>query len=172
MINEIFDSESDSFYHHYKLVHTEDKSKTIDGLQLVFVEIPKFKQKNISEKKLTVLWMRYMSEIENGQEMIDEVLLKELQSVPEIADALELTKESGYTKAELEAYDKYWDSIRTEKTLIADAEAKGELKGKIEGKIEVILNGFENNLSTPVLATITKISEQDVIRILQDNKKM
>lgn len=172
LINEIFDSESDSFYHHYKLVHTEDKSKTIDGLQLVFVEIPKFKQKNISEKKLTVLWMRYMSEIENGQEMIDEVLLKELQSVPEIADALELTKESGYTKAELEAYDKYWDSIRTEKTLIADAEAKGELKGKIEGKIEVILNGFENNLSTPVLATITKISEQDVIRILQDNKKM
>ncbi len=45
-------------------------------------------------------------------------------------------------------------------------------KGELKGKIEVILNGYENNLSTPVLATITKISEQDVIRILKDNKKM
>ena len=54
--------------------------------------------------------------------MLDKDLLDALNSVPEIAQALELSKESGYTKAELETYDKFWDTIRTEKTLIADAE--------------------------------------------------
>ena len=127
LVNEIFEKDTDNYYHHYRLVHTEFPDKTIDGLQLIFIEIPKFRPQNMSQKKLTVIWMRFMSEIQNGQEMLDDDLLKDLQSVPEVAAALELTKESGFTKSELEAYDKYWDSIRTEKSLIADAEEKGLL---------------------------------------------
>ena len=46
----------------------------------------------------------------------------------EILQAIELTHESNYTTEQLAAYDKYIDAIRTEKTLIADAEAKGEKK--------------------------------------------
>lgn len=177
LVNEVFEPESPLYYHHYRLVHTMDHSKTIDGLQLIFVEIPKFTPKNIVDRKLFVLWMRYISEIQNGQEMIDEQLLQELRSVPEIAEALELTKESAYTKAELEAYDKYWDSIRTEKTLIADAEAKGEIRGREEGrqegrneeKVFVILNGYKNGLSTLQLSQIIEIPEQEVINILKEN---
>jgi predicted transposase/invertase (TIGR01784 family) len=178
LINEVFDQESTLYYHHYRLVHTMEQSKTIDGLQLIFVEIPKFTPKNITDRKLFVLWMRYISEIQNGQEMIDEQLLKELRSVPEIAQALELTKESAYTKAELEAYDKYWDSIRTEKTLIADAEAKGEIRGREEGeqigiikeRISVIIHGHKNGFTVPQLSQITQVAEQDVINILKENK--
>ncbi len=173
LINEVFDQESPFYYHHYRLVHTMDQNKTIDGLQLIFVEIPKFTPKNITDRKLFVLWMRYISEIQNGQEMIDEQLLKELQTVPEIAQALELTKESAYTKAELEAYDKYWDSIRTEKTLIADAEAKGEERGRQEGrfaeKVSVILNGLKKGLTISQLSQITELNEQEVINILNEN---
>ncbi|MCB0661048.1 MAG: Rpn family recombination-promoting nuclease/putative transposase, partial [Saprospiraceae bacterium] len=158
IVNEIFDDDAENYYHHYRLVHNEDSHKIIEGLQLVFVELPKFKPKNIIEKKLNVLWLRYLSEIENGTEMIDETLLKDLMSVPEIAQALELTKESAYTKAELEAYDRYWDTIRTERTLIADAEAKGKKegfemgtqKGKIEGKKEFVLKSFDNNIEISV----------------------
>lgn len=117
-----------------------------------------------------------MSEIENGQEMINEQLLEELKSVPEIAQALELTKESAYSKAELEAYDKYWDTIRTEKTIIADAEAKGEQigiqKGELKKEIEVILNGFDNNISISILSNITQVSEEKVIKILKDFGKL
>ena len=54
--------------------------------------------------------------------MIPEESIAELQTVPEIAQALEIAKESGYTKEELLAYDQFWDAIRTERTLIADAE--------------------------------------------------
>jgi len=188
LINEIFDKDSPLYYHHYKLVHTKDQTKTIEGLELIFIEIPKFKLKNTTDLKLFVLWMRYMSEIENGQEMIDQQLLEELNSVPEIAQALELTKESAYTKAELEAYDKYWDSIRSEKTLIVDAEAKGIQQGRQEGRqegeqigiqkgehkkqTEIVLNCFDNNISIPLIANITQLTEDEVISILKENGKI
>ncbi|MBK9253874.1 MAG: Rpn family recombination-promoting nuclease/putative transposase [Saprospiraceae bacterium] len=171
LINEIFDKDSPLYYHHYRLVHTEDQHKTIDGLQLIFIELPKFKVKNMTERKLSILWLRFISEIENGQEMLDENLLNELRSVPEIAEALELTKESGYTKAELEAYDKYWDSIRTEKTLIADAEAKGEQIGIQKGKIEVILALHNDKISIEQISKYTNLSIADVIRILAEHGK-
>lgn len=176
LINEVFDQDSEYYYHHYKLVHTQDNEKTIEGLQLVFIELPKFKSKNIAEKKLTLLWLRYLSEIENGQEMIDEDLLQELNSIPEIAQALELTKESGYTKAELEAYDKYWDAIQTEKSLIADAEERGLTFGKLEGRSEektlVVLKGFDNNLTISLISNITELSENEVVKILKENGRL
>jgi predicted transposase/invertase (TIGR01784 family) len=64
--------------------------------------------------------------------MIPEALLE----VPEIAEAVEALRESSYTRAELEQYDKYWDVIRTQQPLVNDALKTGKLEGKIEGKIE------------------------------------
>ena len=91
---------------------------------------------------------------------MDDQLLKELMAVPEIAQELELTKESAYTKAELEAYDKYWDSISVEITLIADAENRGLLKGRQIGEEKGIQIGQENiSKQTPInLKTQGKIS--------------
>jgi predicted transposase/invertase (TIGR01784 family) len=121
IVNENFESEMNDWYHHYKMVHVQNSNMVLDGLQLVFVELPKFKINNYKDKRLSLLWLRFLSEIENNTEMISD----DLKSIPEIAQAIELTKESAYTRAELEAYERYWDTIRTEKTYIADAEAKG-----------------------------------------------
>ena len=52
----------------------------------------------------------------------------------EILQAIELTHESNYTPEQLAAYDKYIDAIRTEKTLIAEAEARGEKRGEAMGE--------------------------------------
>ncbi len=172
LINEIFEHSITHYYHHYKLVHSQDSLKTMDGLQLIFVELPKFKLKNIAERKLSILWLRYLSEIENGKEMINEDLLNELNSVPEIAQALELSKESAFTKKELEAYDKYWDTIRTERTLIADAEEKGKMEGKMEGKIETVLKAFDNGIDIPLITNITDFTENEVITILTENGRL
>lgn len=185
LVNEIFENETEEYYHHYKIVHVGDSTKTIDGLQLIFVELPKFTFTTMDQMKLKVLWLRYLSEIQNGQEMIDQDLLRQLSSVEEISEALNLTKESSYTKAELEAYDKYWDTIRTERTLIADAEAKGKLEGKLERKLEgklegkeegrseekisIILTGYENGVSISMLALLTRLTEAQVSEVLQKN---
>lgn len=46
-----------------------------------------------------------------------------------------------FTREELDAYDKYWDSIIAKQTLIEDAERKGKIEGRLEGKIEGRLEG-------------------------------
>ena len=169
IVNEVFEPDiKEEYYHHYILSESKDSAKKIEDIQLIFVELPKFKAQNLQENKLIVLWLRYLSEIENGQEMLSKELLDALNSVPEIAQALELTKESGYTKMELEAYEKYWDSIRAERTLIADAEDRG----KIEGKIEVVINSFNNGINISLIANITNLTEDEVLKILTDNGKI
>ena len=42
LVNEVFEPELDDYYHYYHLVHEEHTEKVIDGLHLVFVELPKF----------------------------------------------------------------------------------------------------------------------------------
>jgi predicted transposase/invertase (TIGR01784 family) len=130
LIDDIFDKESEESYHHYKLTNQNDLTKTIDGLQLIFVELPKYKLKNLNDKKLNILWLRYLTEMDKLMDM-----QKANISLPEeILQAIELTHESNYTVEQLAAYDKYIDAIRTEKTLIADAEARGEARGEAKGE--------------------------------------
>ena len=79
----------------------------------------------------------------------------------EILQAIELTHESNYTPEQLAAYDKYIDAIRTEKTLIADAEARGEAKGKAKGetKGEARLRQTAKNFKTLGLLTTQQIAD-------------
>lgn len=146
LINDVFQPKKQEYYHHYQIVNIEDTGQQIEGLEFVFIELPKFKTKNISEKKLQVLWLRFMTEID---ENISDAP-KDLLESNEIMEALESLKISAFTKAELESYDKYWDSVRTEKTLqygyfekgkaegVAEGKAEGKVEGKAEGKAEAI----------------------------------
>ena len=109
--------------------HQKDPSKTLDALHLIFVELPKFTSKNPIDKKLTVLWLRYLSEMHKLLSMNNE----NFPLPPEILEAIELTKESNYTPEQLLAYDKYLDGIRTREMYRIDAEARGEARGKAIG---------------------------------------
>ncbi|MCR8919456.1 Rpn family recombination-promoting nuclease/putative transposase, partial [Bacteroides sp. ET225] len=55
LVNEVFEPELREFYHYYRLVHVEHTEKVIDGLHLVFVELPKFNPHTYSEKRMQVL---------------------------------------------------------------------------------------------------------------------
>lgn len=137
LIGEIFDHASDEWYHHYKTVNVKQTEKHLEGLELIFVELPKFKSTTHWEKKLGILWLRFLNEISSMTEVPSE-----FSAIPELCEAIELTQESSYTRGELEAYDQYWDAVSTEKTIKVDAEAKG----KAEGKAEVALRMLSKNL--------------------------
>jgi len=142
IVNENFESKLENFIHHYKIVHTQDSDHVIEGLEFVFIELPKFKAKKLSDKKLEVLWLRFLSEIEDHQEVISQDFL----GVPEIKEASELILESGYSKAELETYDKYWDYVSTEKTIIADSYNEGLNNGLEEGLEKGLKRGMERGM--------------------------
>lgn len=129
-----FEHHSNEWYHHYKMVNIQDTNKEIKGLQLVFIELKKFKAIRFNEKKLQVLWLRFMSEIDEKTRQVAGELLE----VKEIKEAVQLLEESAYTPEELEYYHTYWDSVSSEKTLMEGKFREGKEEGREETLNQVI----------------------------------
>jgi len=124
LVNDIFltdKRDENKYYHHYRLAHQELPDKYISGIELIFIELPKFKASTFSEKRLRNLWLRFLTEIDEKTTEISEELYSEIA----INEALEYLQESAFTKDELAYYDKYWDNIRVEKTALKDYFEKG-----------------------------------------------
>ena len=119
LVNATFEPDLDGYYHYYRLVHYLHSDKVLEGLHLVFVELPKFKAKNLTEKKMQVLWLRFLTEI--GHDGADEVS-QDLLENPQTGPALEIVRESAYSPAEMDAYDRFWDIVSSRRTLAAAAE--------------------------------------------------
>jgi predicted transposase/invertase (TIGR01784 family) len=142
LVNDIFEPSMDEYYHHYKIVNVVYPEKQIEGLEFVFVELPKFKAKNLSEKKLGVLWLKFLTGIDSGAASIPEELMQDAL----IKEAVQYLENSSYTKDQLSYYDQYWDIIRTERSAHLDAEERGEAKGRAEGLEEGIGLGIEKGI--------------------------
>ena len=63
------------------------------------------------------------------QTLSDDELLHQAHYLPSVEE-LEI---SGFTDAELRAYDKFWDSVSVERTLLDDRYQKGRAEGREEG---------------------------------------
>ena len=129
LVNDIFEPELEGYYHNYRIVHVEHSDRIIEGLHFVFVELPKFTPKTYKEKKMHVLWLRYLTEIDEKTREVPQELLDN----PDIKKAVAQLEESAFTDAQLRGYEKFWDTVSVEKTLINSAERKGRAEGRAEG---------------------------------------
>ena len=75
---------------------------------------------------------RLISLLNALQSLSEEELIQQQQYLPTVEE-LEI---SGFTETELRAYDKFWDSVSVERTLLDDRYQKGKEEGKAEGKHE------------------------------------
>lgn len=78
---------------------------------------------------MQVLWLRYLTEIDENTREIP----KELLDNPEIGKAVEKLEESAFTEKELLAYDKFWDTISTSRLLLIGAMRRGMKEGMEKG---------------------------------------
>ncbi len=179
LINTIFDPDENHWYHHYKIVNVaKPQEAEIKDLQLVFIELPKFKAKNFPEKKLQVLWLRFMAELNEKANRVPTEWLE----VAEIKQALDLAEEAAYTPRELAAYDQYWDAISIEKTLVGDSYRsgqengiaiglqKGEAIGEQRAKQALARKLLVNGMSVEEIATLTELSMADIKTLAKDLK--
>lgn len=157
LLGQNFDKESDAFYHHYKIINVQNPKRELKGLQFVFIELQKFKPTNREQKKLGILWLRFMSEIHENTTTVDKALLQ----VPEIREAIELSEQAAYSPAELEAYDTYWDAVSTEKTLLSERYQQG----KAAGVQEIVRNMLLHGINPAEVAKITHLSEAEVSKL-------
>ena len=85
------------------------------------------------------------------QSLSEDELLHQEQYLPSVEE-LEI---SGFSDAELRAYDKFWDSVSVERTLLDDRYQKGMEKGiekgfekgRAEGKAEGMEEGIEKGMN-------------------------
>ena len=76
------------------------------------------------------------------QSLNEDELIQQQQYLP-TTEELEI---SGFSDAELRAYDKFWDSVSVERTLIDDSYQKGKEKGKEEGIAEGMEMGIKQGM--------------------------
>ena len=167
LVNDIaFPELPDDFYHCYMMTHSKYKEYTIDDIEMIFVELPKFKSDTMLDKKMAVLWLRFLTEINEHTVEVDKELLMD----DNVAKAVSLVEESAYNDAELRAIDRYWDSVSRERTALSEkyllGEAKGRAEGLAEGMKEGIIKTAKNmkaeGLPTSLIAKMTGLSEEEI----------
>ena len=142
LVNDVFEPKMEEFYHYYRMVHEEHSDKIIDGLNLVFVELPKFKPQTVMEKRMAVLWLRFLTEIDEDTREVPRELLEN----PEVSQALDIVEQSAYDEIEMYQYDKFWDTIRVEQAFIDEAEIRYGI-GREEGMAEGMEKGMEKGMA-------------------------
>jgi len=140
-VNARFLEDAEDYYHYYHLVHDKYTNKVIDGLHLIFVELPKFKPTTFSERKMQVLWLRFLTEIDERTMVAPPEMLENA----EVNEALEIIERAAFTDEEMRAYDKFWDRVSTQRTyeeeikqkasnMIKKAEAEAEARAEAKAK--------------------------------------
>ena len=139
IVNDVFEKDIPEYYHYYRMVHEMYSEKVIDGLHLVFVELPKFTPQTFSQKKMHVLWLRYLTEVQNSTREVSSDLLGN----PDISKALSVVERSAYTEEQLLGYEKFWDIISTEKTYYGSALKRGLQQGLEQGMQQGLQQGLQ-----------------------------
>ena len=148
----------DEFYHDYAILNVDHPELSLDYLRFVFVELPKFKPRNIMEKKMAVLWLRFLTEInEDTQEAPAELLENE-----DIRKALGIVEKSAMSEAQLYAYERFWDEVNRNQVLNEANYQKGIDVGRDERTIEIVRNLKAINLPIEQIVTATGLSADEI----------
>ncbi len=154
LVNEIFEKDMKEYKHNYHIVHDKRTKKVIEGLCFTFIELPKFHPHTMKEKRMTVLWLRFLTEINDKTQEVPAELLES----PEISKALEEVKISAFTAEELRAYDKFWDRVSSEKTLM---EGRFD-EGKQDKALEIAQNLKSAGMDVDTICKMTGLSKEEI----------
>lgn len=138
LVNDTF-SDSNDYYHDYRIVETADTREVIEGLRFIFIELPKFTPKSFSEKRMQILWLRCLTEIDENTSVVPQELL----DTPEIGRAVEELEESAFSEDELLSYEHFWDMIGASELLMEGSVKRGLEEGFEKGIEKGIAEGEE-----------------------------
>ena len=172
-VNEIFEKSTEmqnEYYHHYKIVNIKNTKKLLNGLEYVFIELPKFKPLNRNKKKMHELWLRFLTEINESTCEAPKELLENTDT----REALKYMEIANYTKEQIFTYNKVRDSILIECSVLSDYKQEGLIEGLIEGRREaaasIALNLLNLGVSLDDIIQSTGLAREE-IRTLQEKKE-
>ena len=158
LISDTFKYNTPDFIHNYHVVYDKDTHKVIEDLHFTFIELPKFTPHSIADKRMMVLWLRFLTEINSDTKEIPADLLND----PEIGKAVEELEISGFSDAELWAYDKFWDSVSVERTLIDDSYKKGIEKSMNQRSLEIARKMLAKGMDEATVMDMTGVTAEEI----------
>ena len=95
----------------------------------------------------------------NSLQLLNEDELIQQQQYLPTTEELEI---SGFTDAELRAYDKFWDSVSVERTLLDDRYQKGREEGMNQRSLEIARNMLAKGMDASTVLEITGLSMEEI----------
>ena len=158
LVNDIgFKSAPEEFYHDYAIVNVAHTDRIIKGLRFVFIELPKFRPYSIKEKKMAVLWLRFLTEINRSTDEVPSELLEN----EETRKAISLVEKSAMSEAQLDAYERFWMNVNDEEAFI---ETK-YYEGRAEERIANAQSLKENGVPIDVIAKSLSLTDEELSQI-------
>ena len=158
LVNDIgFKSAPEEFYHDYAIVNVAHTDRIIKGLRFVFIELPKFRPHSIKEKKMAVLWLRFLTEINRSTDEVPSELLEN----EETRKAISLVEKSAMSEAQLDAYERFWMNVNDEEAFI---ETK-YYEGRAEERIANAQSLKENGVPIDVIAKSLSLTDEELSQI-------
>jgi predicted transposase/invertase (TIGR01784 family) len=174
-VDDIFEKSPEmreKYYHHYQIVNIQHTEKRIEGLELIFIELPKFKPHTRATRKLHELWLRFLTEINESTEEAPAELLSD----KDIREAVHYSEVGAYDKNQLLVYDKIRMAVMDERSLLSGSREEGWVKGREEGReegraesrVEIATNALKKGLSPVDASELTGLPLNEILA-LKDN---
>ncbi|MBR3455122.1 MAG: Rpn family recombination-promoting nuclease/putative transposase [Bacteroidaceae bacterium] len=154
IIDKAFDLETDEFYHDYAIVNVEHSDRIIEGLRFIFIELPKFQPKSVMEKKMAILWLRFLTEIDEKTEVVPPELLEDAAT----SKALGIVEKSAMSEGQLHSYENFWYSLVNERVLLDSSFKRGSAVGFAKGLEEGLEKGCAEGRAEGRAETIIELA--------------
>ena len=92
------------------------------------------------------------------QSLNEDELIQQQQYLP-TTEELEI---SGFTDAELRAYDKFWDSVSVERTLLDDRYQKGMEEGMSQRSLEIARKMLAKGMDEASIMDMTGLTAEEI----------
>ena len=159
LLDATYDPDPDSYYHDYQIVETDSPQRVLEGLRLIFVELPKYRETKPQEaRKLRWAWLRFLREAgqagDQGHLSVAEFRTQVGINEP-LCQALDIAEECGFTHEQLAVYDGFWDAVRIERSLLRGKFAEGKAEGKAEGLLQAATGMKAAGIACEIIARST-----------------
>jgi predicted transposase/invertase (TIGR01784 family) len=145
LLDHALSANENKWFHHYTLTERELHEDYFDDLNLIVIELPKWRKLNTFDlQKPKDRWLMYLSDPNMFSKFLTE---KELSRFNEISEAIEVLETKNFTPEQIRGYELYIDNMRSYVTNMSEARREGIEQGidqgKKEGKTEGKAEGFQ-----------------------------
>lgn len=141
-------SDTDKIITNFKLIEKEKFISYSDDIELIFIELPKFKKELQELQNIQEQWIYFLKNA-NSLECVPQEFDSSIQQ------ALSTVNEASMSKDELEIQHKRKEFISVQKLAILKADKDGFKKGMEKEKINIAQNSIKNGLDDITIELIT-----------------